>query len=187
MEVVGTVAILGYLSPPLAAALVTVVPASSFLVQWLSKRVVASSQHASAAVAASAATADEVPPPPRVGGDVRMCMLYAREGEWKLCRRLQQALPRMRFSAKDPLNSAFLDGRCYAVCSSLTHTRDTHPESPNLSRAVGKLFVVPAWALPVSERPVRTKSPYFLRRVPAQLRQYRSKPAAQLPPISPLA
>lgn len=60
MEVVGTVAILGYLSPPLAAALVTVVPASSFLVQWLSKRVVASSQHASAAVAASAATADEM-------------------------------------------------------------------------------------------------------------------------------
>jgi hypothetical protein len=23
---------------------------------------------------------------------------------------------------QDPLNSAFLDGRCYAVCSSLTHT-----------------------------------------------------------------
>jgi ABC-type multidrug transport system fused ATPase/permease subunit len=60
MEAVGTVIILGYLSPPLAAALVTVVPASSFLVQWLSKRVVASSQQASAAVAASAATADEL-------------------------------------------------------------------------------------------------------------------------------
>jgi hypothetical protein len=80
MEVVGTVAILGYLSPPLAAALVTVVPASSFLVQWLSKRVVASSQHASAAVAASAATADEVPPPPVwVGTCACVCCMRERE------------------------------------------------------------------------------------------------------------
>ena len=52
---------------------------------------------------------------------------------------------------------------------------------PIMAMAVGKLFVVPAWALDIGLNPIlyRASPNLFLG-----LRQYRSNPAAQLLPIS---